>query len=67
MKAIETFGKQEAYIQPPWLVNENETIDLTMWDVTFPKERVGKESRQNLDHLWWTKTENTIEYTRMDH
>jgi hypothetical protein len=40
MKAIETFGKQEidvrkvettpAYTRPPWLVNENETIDLTM-------------------------------------
>jgi hypothetical protein len=40
MKAIEAFGKQEidvrkvettpAYTRPPWLVNENETIDLTM-------------------------------------
>jgi hypothetical protein len=38
MKAIEIFGKQEidvrkvettpAYTRPPWLVDENETIDL---------------------------------------
>jgi hypothetical protein len=46
MRAIETFGKQEidvrkvettlAYTRPPWLVNNNETIDLTM--CVIPKE-----------------------------
>jgi hypothetical protein len=71
---IKIFGKQEidvrkvettpSYTRPPWLVNENEPIDLIM--CAFLKERVGKESRQNFHHLWRTNTKNTIEYTRMD-
>jgi capsule polysaccharide modification protein KpsS len=74
MKAIKIFGKQKidvrkvettpSYTRPPWLVNENEPIDLIM--CAFLKERVGKESRQNFHHLWRTNTKNTIEYTRMD-
>jgi hypothetical protein len=49
MKAIETFGKQEidlrkvettpAYTRPPCLVNENETIDLTMCAVPTRAKR----------------------------
>jgi hypothetical protein len=50
MKTIEIFGNQEidvrkieitsAYTQPPWLFDENKTIDLTM--CAIPK-RVSKE------------------------
>jgi hypothetical protein len=55
MKAIEIFGNQEigvfkveitpAYNWPPWLVDENETIDLTMCAIPkgASKERIKAE------------------------
>jgi hypothetical protein len=55
MKAIEIFGNQEidvrkveitpVYTQPPWLVDENEIIDLTMYAIFkgASKERIKAE------------------------
>jgi hypothetical protein len=60
MKAIEIFGKQEISVRkvettpsntrPPWLVNENETIDLTMCAIPkgATRERIQAEFTSNI-------------------
>jgi hypothetical protein len=57
MKAIEIFGKQEIDVRkvettpsntrPPWLINENETIDLTMYAIPkASRERIQAGTRK---------------------
>jgi hypothetical protein len=68
MKTIEIFGNQEinvrkvettpAYTRPPWLVDENETIVLTI--CAIPKGTSMAESRLSSHPLWRTNTKNTI-------
>jgi hypothetical protein len=65
MKTIEIFGNQEidvseitpAYTRPPWLVDENETIDLTM--CAIPKGASKGRIKAEFTSLM-------AEFTRMD-
>jgi hypothetical protein len=69
MKAIEIFGNQDidvrkventpAYTRPPWLVDENETIGITMCAIP-------EGARLSSHPLWRTNTKNMIKFTRMD-
>jgi hypothetical protein len=65
MKAIEIFGNQEievrkveitpAYTRPTWLVEENETIDLTM--CAIPKEACKERMKAEFTSLMADKYE----------
>jgi hypothetical protein len=75
MKAIEISGNQEidvlkveitpAYTRPPWFVDENETIELTMCAISKGGS-IRKESRLSFHPLMRKNTKNMIKFTRMD-